>query len=158
MKFQVNPLKRIQLRTYGLSSVEAAKFGMTRNGGKRAHQGIDLATDEGFKVYAVENGTIVSTAFGSNGYGYTVTLKVDNSKNKQLYKLFIFYAHLDRIDVRVGQIVKAGDILGLSGDTGNAKGMTTIERGGHLHLEVRTKQVLGLGLEGRIDPLPFLNL
>lgn len=160
MKFMVNPLKTCVLRTAGLASVNGARFGMTRknlNGSPRAHQGIDLATDKGYRVYAVENGEIVATAKGYDGYGYTVTLKIENTDNPKLNGKFAFYAHLDRIDVKPGQKVSAGQQLGLSGDTGNAKGMTSISKGAHLHFEIRTVQSPSLGLVGRIDPEPFIN-
>lgn len=159
MKFTHNPLKTCKLRTHGLASAKGAMFGMTRtnkNGSPRAHQGIDLATDEGYKLYAVENGTVVGVNLGNDGYGYTITLKLDTDND--LNGRFAFYSHCDRIDVVVGDKVKVGDVIGLSGDTGNAKGMTSVAKGGHLHFELRLKQVCGLGLSGRLDPLPFITL
>lgn len=160
-KFSVQPIYRPFLRTAGLSSVKAAMFGMVRknpDGSPRAHQGVDLAIDNGYRVYAVENGIVVSTAMGKDGYGYTITLKLDCPQKHDLHGKFAFYAHLKDIEVRVGQKVEAGYVLGLTGDTGNAKGMTTISKGGHLHFEIRTQQVCGKGLTGRIDPLPFIEL
>ena len=160
MKFICNPLKTCILRTSGLSTVNGARFGMTRkypNGKPRPHQGIDLATDEGYRVYAVEDGEIVSIAKGLDGYGFTITLKIKNTDNPELNGKFAFYAHLDRIDVKPGQKVSAGTQLGLSGDTGNAKGMATIPKGAHLHFEIRTIQNPGLGLGGRIDPEPYIK-
>ena len=160
MKFKYNPLKTCVLRTSGLSTVNGARFGMTRkypNGKPRPHQGIDLATDEGYRVYAVEDGEIVSIAKGLDGYGFTVSLKINNKDNPELNGKFAFYAHLDRIDVKPGQKVSAGTQLGLSGDTGNAKGMATIPKGAHLHFEIRTIQNPGLGLGGRIDPEPYIK-
>ncbi len=158
MKFKVNPLKICKLRTAGLRSIEGARFGMTRtnpDGSPRPHQGIDLATDEGYRVYAVENGEVVATAKGQNGYGFTVTIKL--ATRNSLNGKFAFYAHLDRIDVVPGQKLIAGDVIGLSGDTGNAKGMQTIEKGGHLHFELRLTQLPGLGLNGRENPEPYIN-
>lgn len=160
MKFTHNPLKNCKLRTAGLSTVNGARFGMTRkypNGKPRPHQGIDLATNEGYRVYAVEDGEIVATAKGYDGYGFTITLKIKNTDNPELNGKFAFYAHLDRIDVKPGQKVSAGTQLGLSGDTGNAKGMATIPKGAHLHFEIRTIQSPGLGLGGRIDPEPYIK-
>jgi murein DD-endopeptidase MepM/ murein hydrolase activator NlpD len=161
MKFTHNPLKTCKLRTAGLYSVKGAMFGLTRknkDGSIRAHQGIDLATDEGYRLYAVENSEVVGIAKGLNGYGYTVTLKLNCIDKPELHNKFAFYAHLDRVDVVVGQIITVGYIIGLSGDTGNAKGMTSVDKGGHLHFELRTKQVCGLGLKNRLDPLPFIEL
>ena len=160
MKFKYNPLKTCILRTAGLSTVNGARFGMTRkypNGKPRPHQGIDLATDEGYRVYAVEDGEIVSIAKGLDGYGFTISLKINNKDNPELNGKFAFYAHLDRIDVKVGDKVNYGCVIGLSGDTGNATGMKTVAKGGHLHFEIRTIQNPGLGLGGRIDPEPFIK-
>ena len=160
MKFKYNPLKTCVLRTAGLSTVNGARFGMTRkypNGKPRPHQGIDLATDEGYRVYAVEDGEIVSIAKGLDGYGFTVSLKINNKDNPELNGKFAFYAHLDRIDVKVGDKVNYGCVIGLSGDTGNATGMKTVAKGGHLHFEIRTIQNPGLGLGGRIDPEPYIK-
>ena len=157
MKFTHNPLKNCKLRTAGLSSVNGARFGMTRNGGKRAHQGIDLASDEGYRVYAVEDGEIVGINKGFDNYGFVISLRINVPKKPELNGKFAFYAHLDRIDVKIGQLVKAGTQLGLTGDTGNANGMTTEKKGGHLHFEIRTIQNPGLGLGGRINPEPFIK-
>ena len=157
MKFTHNPLKKCKLRTAGLSSVNGARFGMTRNGGKRAHQGIDLASDEGYRVYAVEDGEIVGINKGTDNYGFVIYLRMNVPTKPELNGKFAFYAHLDRIDVKIGQLVKAGTQLGLTGDTGNANGMTTEKKGGHLHFEIRTIQNPGLGLGGRINPEPFIK-
>lgn len=96
----------------------------------------------------------------------TISGKVLGRNNKPLKDVptkpelngkFAFYAHLDRIDVKIGQLVKAGTQIGLTGDTGNANGMTTEKKGGHLHFEIRTIQNPGLGLGGRINPEPFVK-
>lgn len=160
-KFTHNPLKTCILRTAGLRSVLGAMFGMTRvnpDGSQRAHQGVDLATDKGYRVYAVENCKVVAVSQELKGYGFTVTLENDCPHKPELHGNFPFYSHLSRIDVKVGQVLKAGRQIGLSGDTGNAKGMTTKAKGGHLHFELRTSRRPGLGLAGRIDPLPFITL
>lgn len=157
MKFTHNPLKNCKLRTAGLSSVNGARFGMTRNGGKRAHQGIDLASDEGYRVYAVEDGEIVGINKGFDNYGFVISLRINAPAKPELNGKFAFYAHLDRIDVKIGQLVKAGTQIGLTGDTGNANGMTTEKKGGHLHFEIRTIQNPGLGLGGRINPEHFVK-
>jgi murein DD-endopeptidase MepM/ murein hydrolase activator NlpD len=157
-KFSVQPVKFPKLRTAGLSSVKGAMFGMTRNGGTRAHQGIDLAVEPGYKCYAVENGTVMSVAVAASGYGMVVTVKLDCPSKTDLNGRFVFYAHLSTIKVKAGQKIKAGDVIGLSGDTGNAAGMDSVNKGSHLHFELRNVQLCGLGLGGRLDPLPFVEL
>jgi len=156
MKFKHVPILNPKLRTHGLASVTSATFGMVRNNGTRAHQGVDLASPVGYRLYAVEDG-VVSIGNQPDGHGLFVAIKIQ-SENKTIDGLFAFYSHLSRIDVKNGQGVKAGQVIGLTGDTGNAKGMTTIERGGHLHFELRTQLIAGLGLNNRIDPLPFITL
>lgn len=159
MKFTSQPLKIPQvLRTAGLSSVNSAKFGMTRNNGKRAHQGIDLAVNPGYRCYAVENGKIVTAETSSSGYGMIVILQMNCQEKLELHNKFVMYAHLSQLKVAVGDIVHAGDVIGLSGDTGNAKGMTSIAKGSHLHFELRIKQIAGLGLVNRLNPLPYITL
>lgn len=65
---------------------------------------------------------------------------------------------MDTIDKSVGDPVAVGKKIGTSGSTGNAKGMTTINKGAHLHFEVHTiGGRLGTGLDNRINPLPFIN-
>lgn len=160
-KFSVKPLKTCKLRTAGLYSVKGAMFGMTRknkDGSPRAHQGIDLATDEGYRLYAVEDSKVIDIDKGLDGYGWTVTLQLNCPDKPSLHNKFAFYAHLDRVDVVEGTIINSGHVVGLSGDTGNAKGMTTINKGGHLHFELRDKAFCGLGLKNRFDPLPFIDL
>ena len=158
MKFTHQPVKYPKLRTHGLASARGAMFGMTRNGGTRAHQGVDLALDKGFRCYAVENGTIVTTSTEFGGHGFVVIIQLNCPDKLQLHNRFAFYSHLSRIDVKVGQKIKAGEQIGLSGDTGNAKGMTTIEKGGHLHFEIRRQRIAGIGLQNRIDARRFINL
>ncbi|HYN54411.1 MAG TPA: M23 family metallopeptidase [Methylotenera sp.] len=150
----MKPLAMCKLRTAGLASVKSAKFGMVRknaDGSPRAHQGIDLLANKGVAVYAVGNGTIVGINMGLDGYGYTITLKLKDG-------LFAFYAHLSELLVKVGDKVTENQWIGKTGSTGNAKGMETIARGGHLHFEIRSQQSVGLGLSGRFDPLDYVEL
>lgn len=160
-KFTCNPLKTCKLRTAGLSSKKAATFGMVRktaDGKPRAHQGIDLASDAGYRCYAVEDGTISKVENAYSGYGQIVILKLDCPAKPLIHGKFVMYAHLSQVRVRQGQSVKAGDVVGLTGDSGNAKGMDTIAEGGHLHFELRTGINLGLGLAGRLDPQPYISM
>lgn len=153
----MKPLRQNRLRTAGLASSRSAMFGLVRrnaDGSPRAHQGIDLVAPPNADVLAVENGEIVGINKGANGYGFTITLKFKVEDRE----FFAFYAHLNQINVRVGMRVHKGQVIGLTGSTGNAKNMDSIEKGAHLHFEIRTQQELGLGLQGRLDPLMFVSL
>lgn len=153
----MRPLRKVILRTAGLANPRGALFGLTRtnaDGTKRPHQGVDYAADENSDVLAVANGEVVGINKGLDGYGFTILLKIQ----KKEITLYPFYAHLKQINVRVGMTVHEGQVLGLTGDTGNAKGMTTIKKGGHLHFELRERQIVGRGLDGRIDPSLYVVL
>lgn len=122
----------------------------------------------GNPIYAVCSGTIVFAKNTGGDYGKVIVLKVDISdlpdkQKKQAQKnitgkyIYFFYAHLSDIKVNVDDIVDVGEKLGLSGATGNANTMTTIAKGAHLHFEARSSALLGKGLVGRIDPIPFID-
>ncbi|MES2741273.1 MAG: peptidoglycan DD-metalloendopeptidase family protein [Pseudomonadota bacterium] len=168
-----DPLACCTIRVAKLASIIGATFGMTRttaSGLPRGHQGLDLAASPGTPIVAVANGTIALPPNYSGDYGKKLMLVVgiNDLPEKQLIefkktypseiKIGFFYAHLSEIDVEDGQSVKAGDIIGKTGCTGNAGSMTTISLGAHLHFEVR-KVVASYNktLANRIDPLPFIN-
>lgn len=151
--FKYQPLKHglNVLRTAKLASVRSAGFGMVRNGGTRPHQGVDLAVPNNYRCYAVDDGIVsfVKTS-DDNGYGRMLIIKLDGG-------LFVAYAHLKDILVKEGQRVKAGDVVALTGSSGNARTMRDMPGGSHLHFEVRTSQHPGKGLAGRIDPLKYFT-
>ena len=91
---------------------------------RRMHRGVDLGYPVGTPVAAAFDG-IVRISKGSNtgGYGNLVVIRHDNG-------LETYYAHLSRRLVNPGQMVKAGDIIGLGGSTGRSTGP-------HLHFEIR---------------------
>lgn len=107
------------------------------------HSGQDFAVPQGTNVMAAHGGTVVKA--GGNGagdgpaYGNAIVIKHANGKYSQ-------YAHLSRIDVRVGQVVATGQHIALSGNTGNSSGP-------HLHFEIRTTPNYG----SAINPVVFLH-
>jgi len=98
-------------------------YGVKRRRG-RIHHGVDIPFPEGTPVVAAFDGIVrVSTYNNGGGYGNLVIIRHDN-------KLETYYAHLYRRLVNPGQMVHAGDTIGLGGNTGRSKGS-------HLHLETR---------------------
>lgn len=87
----------------------------------KRHTGIDYACPVGTPVLAVANG-VIDNVLTDKSYGNVVVLQVD------MYK--IWYCHLSEPKVKIGDVVKVGQTLGLSGNTGNSTGP-------HLHLETR---------------------
>lgn len=90
---------------------------------RRMHNGVDIITDVGTKIYAPGGGVV---EFAGRRGGFGVTLEIDHGFG---YKTI--YAHLSSIVVKQGQIIKRGNLVAYSGNTGS---LTT---GPHLHYEVR---------------------
>mgnify|MGYP000296447209 CR=1 FL=1 len=99
------------------------------------HKGTDFRAQEGTEVKVINDG-VVKIAREFTVYGNTIV--VDHGQGIQS-----FYMHLSRIDVKVGDIVKAGQVLGLSGKTGYAEAA-------HLHLSIKINAI-------SIDPMTFLR-
>lgn len=130
-------------------------FGMVRNNGKRPHQGWDLWAPVGTPIYAVADGLIEFVKINSGDYGTQICASFENTQTPGSL-LYVFYAHLSQVYVTEKMWVQEGQMLGLTGKTGNAKGFTSIEDE-HLHFEVRTEAAPGLGLKGRLDPAKFFG-
>jgi murein DD-endopeptidase MepM/ murein hydrolase activator NlpD len=90
----------------------------------RAHLGVDYGAPTGTPVRTVGEGT-VDFAGWQNGYGNVVQVQHGNERST-------LYAHLSRIDVKVGQRVEQGQHIGAVGSTGWSTGP-------HLHFEFRIK-------------------
>jgi murein DD-endopeptidase MepM/ murein hydrolase activator NlpD len=165
-----DPLDVCTLRTATLLSIKGASFGMTRNKGTKGHQGIDLVAIPGTPIKAVCDSVVFAIKNGGD-YGQQIILEVnindlpekqkkiaiDQAKDANIKTIYIFYAHLSKIEVKNKDHIKTGDILGKTGSTGNANNMTTVAKGSHLHFEVRKNQIWPASLLNRLDPLPFIN-
>ncbi|MGI5523836.1 M23 family metallopeptidase [Micromonospora sp. CA-259024] len=101
------------------------------------HAGIDLALPSGTPIRAAAAGTVTQAGDASDGYGNSVFIDHGNG-------YLTHYAHQSRIAVTVGQKVKAGQVIGYEGATGDATGP-------HLHFEVHQ------GMWNQIDPAPFMR-
>ena len=92
-------------------------------GASRNHKGIDIALPIGTPVKAMAGGVIENRTQANNqGFGKYVVIKFDNGMQQIL-------GHLSQQLLKDGSRVKAGDVVGLSGDTGVGRA--------HLHNEVR---------------------
>lgn len=89
---------------------------------RRFHYGIDLAQPTGEPIYAAFDGTVRISKY-NHSYGNLVVIRHTNG-------LETYYAHLSRRDVIPGDHVKAGEVIGLCGNTGRSYGS-------HLHFEIR---------------------
>jgi murein DD-endopeptidase MepM/ murein hydrolase activator NlpD len=91
---------------------------------KAFHNGIDIGAAHGSNIYAVANGIVERTFYNAQG-GNSIILLHDNG-------LKTGYAHLSAFNVKAGDTVKQGEVIGFIGNTG-------VSTGAHLHFTVRNK-------------------
>jgi peptidoglycan LD-endopeptidase LytH len=121
------------------SRAVSSVFGAERDGGHREHHGIDILASRGTPVLSATDGVVSSVAV--TDIGGKVVWVWDPARGLSLY-----YAHLESQGVSTGTRVRAGDVLGTVGNTGNAR--STVP---HLHFGIYHRA------EGPIDPLPFVH-
>ncbi len=119
--------------------------------GLPGHEGVDIRAYEGTQIYAIGDGTVYRYEADEKASNYGRHIRIDHGNG---YKTI--YAHLSAGLVGVGYEVKAGDMVGLAGSTGNVTGP-------HLHLTMKNDnaQVGGEMYQGYpyniIDPTPYLD-
>lgn len=100
--------------------------------GADGHHGLDYGVVVGTPVRAAANGTLTAGDQGTAGFGLYLRQEIDGGR--------LYYGHLSQV-VKTGT-VKAGEVIALSGNTGNS-------RAPHLHFELRIDEVA-------VDPLPYI--
>lgn len=121
-------------------SVQAVRdtFGAPR-ARDRTHQGIDIFAPRGTPVTSTTRGIV--SRVGENSLGGTVVWVLGPAGDRH------YYAHLDSVaDIRSGQRIDAGAVLGTVGTSGNARGTPP-----HLHYGIYR------GTAGAINPFPLLS-
>lgn len=101
---------------------------------RKFHYGMDFSAKTGTPIYATGDGVIARADNRATGFGNHI--RIDHG-----YGYLSIYAHLSKYNVRKGQKVKRGDIIGYVGNTGRS-------RGPHLHYEVWKD-------DERINPMNF---
>ena len=100
-------------------------------GASTGHSGIDISTPTGTPVKAIANGTVIAARDGMRGYGTGIFIDHGTINGKHIISE---YGHLSSINVKIGDKLKAGQIIAKSGNTG-------IPTGPHLHLTIRENGV-----------------
>jgi hypothetical protein len=155
-----NPINNPEIASSGGSGKKGGTYGCTRSSptricggvqGKKKHDGIDITATPNSNVHAMYSGTVVdlrnSFAPGQqqkDSYGNYVTIK--STINGQI--VFLKFNHLNIVSVVKNQFLNVGDIMGLSGTTGNAGGKGIIP---HIHIRALNAN------SSSIDPQNFLN-
>lgn len=122
--------------------------------GLPGHEGLDMAAAYGSPIRACYDGVVYAVYPSSDGHNYGIHVRLAHTfPDGQQYKTV--YAHLESINVRLGDTVKQGDVIGDANNTGNS-------RGSHLHLTVKLVGATAAGLTNYswdiIDPTKFFDL
>ena len=134
-----NPVKKALMRTPIDGARVTSGFGMRRHpiqGYTKMHKGTDFGAPTGTPIFAAGDGTITRAGWFS-GYGKYVSIKHNNTYATA-------YGHMSVINVKPGQRVKQGQVIGRVGTTGNSTGP-------HLHFEV-------LQSGKQVNPVKVANL
>lgn len=137
-----NLLKNIQSIPMGLPHIGrlSSDFGVRGNPmsgrGSEFHSGLDLAGKIGDPIKVTANG-IITYASVRGGYGNCIIVKHSHGYET-------LYGHLSEINVKVGQKVKSGDIIGKLGNTGRSTGP-------HVHYEIIHNNI-------KVNPKNFLQI
>jgi murein DD-endopeptidase MepM/ murein hydrolase activator NlpD len=116
-----------------VNGVFSSPFG-TRNG--RAHEGVDIAAPTGTPIHVPLAGTVID-AGPASGFGLWVRVRHEDGT-------ITTYGHVNRFFVKVGQQVKAGEVIAEVGNRGESTGP-------HLHFEVTTPGGT------KINPRPWMD-
>ncbi|MEO9892765.1 M23 family metallopeptidase [Aurantibacter sp.] len=101
---------------------------------RKMHRGMDFTAPRGTPVYASGDGKVIRADNGASGFGNHI--RIDHG-----YGYLSLYAHLSKYNVKKGQKVKRGDLIGFVGNTGRSEAP-------HLHYEVWKDK-------DRINPINF---
>jgi len=101
---------------------------------RKRHYGMDFTAPSGTPIYATGDGRIIRADQGSAGFGKHI--RIDHG-----FGYITLYAHMSKYNVRKGQKVKRGDLIGFVGNTGRSQAP-------HLHYEVHKNGV-------KINPINF---
>lgn len=100
------------------------------------HFGLDFKAKIGINVLATSDGVVEFAGFNSGGYGNLIIITHN-------YGFKTYYAHLDKISVKIGDFVRKGQKIGNTGNSGRSTGP-------HLHYEVHH-------LGKKLNPINFVN-
>ena len=130
------PLELQEGETYQITSPYGTRKHPT-TGEESKHTGIDIRASWHIGIRAVAEGEVV---FAGDGGAFGNAVEIKHIINGE--EIYTFYGHLSQIDVKVGQKVKQGEIIGLEGGdaSDDNPGNST---GHHLHFEVRKKSGYG---------------
>lgn len=120
-----------------------------RRWGLPGHDGVDIKAPVNSKIYACADGAVYAVHDGSRNHPYGIHVRIVHQGGYRT-----IYGHLNEALVSTGQVVRAGDVIGLADGTGNSSGSV-------LHLALKKDGATAAGLtrypSDLIDPTPYLG-
>lgn len=111
------------------------------------HGAVDIPTPQGSEIHAPADGLVYKTA--DNGFGYSYIILAHRNMNGK--SVLTLYGHVSQILLHEGDLVRRGDVIGLSGGAPGSRGAGARTTGSHLHFEV--------WIDGKKDdPLKYLDV
>lgn len=133
------PMSGILTQGYGRTGFTALGYSF--------HNGLDIAGPAGTAIYAAGDGIVQATGSGNAAYGNWVVIKHALAKDDKIFRIYTLYAHMRSVRATAGQTLKAGDIVGFEGNSGNTTRLLYgPERGYHLHFTIFDEE--GFGIKG----------
>lgn len=114
-------------------SAEYGELSPVRNW--QPHSGIDLAMPEGTTLRSIANGIVDKVFTGEGPIGKGLSIKFEDGTR-------VIYGHMKEVKVSIGERISGGEVIGLSGNTGNSTGP-------HLHFGLKTPE------GASVDPTPL---
>lgn len=131
------PMSGILTQGYGNTGFTALGYNF--------HNGIDIAAPAGTKIYSAGDGIVFATGTGQAAYGNWVVIKHTLSQEGKIFNIYTLYAHLQSISVSPNQAIRAGDLVGFEGNSGNTTRLLYgPERGYHLHFSIFDEEGFGI--------------
>lgn len=117
------------------------RFGAPRDGGNRLHAGVDFAIPSGTEIVSYVDGVVERITYDAGGYGHYIVIRSNQDGTRHLF------ADMSDIPWEVGQRVAPGDLIGLSGTSGNGSA--------HLHWQIMRAGTTGFGYNDSINPYEY---
>jgi murein DD-endopeptidase MepM/ murein hydrolase activator NlpD len=158
------PLSSNHIRGGVVNNTFGASVRRRSNGDPKAHQGWDFQASIGTPCYAIGDDKVVhvvknrpDTYDSQVPFGNIVVIELSSSHLSAHPRLYATYAHLKHgsISLSVGDLINIGQVIGQTGKSGNAGSLP--DRDHHLHFEIRTEVLPGMGIGGRISPMEIFG-
>ncbi len=131
------PMSGVLTQSYGKTGFTALGYNF--------HNGLDIAAPAGTTIYAAGDGIVHAVGSGNAAYGNWVVIKHALEKDGRVFRIYTLYAHMRSVRVAPGQTVRAGDIVGFEGNTGNTTRLLYgPERGYHIHFTIFDEEGFGI--------------